>query len=170
MDWNQLQEDWQSYKRKVRGRAFYHSFEDSNDEVDVNLTNAKSLEPPRVKSSREPATAKIPAIEVFLNSVEKDLFDIANVRKVQDNLTFEERQAMKEFRSTPTDERDLVIRLQDKSHSFVFLDNALDSDKVKEQMDKGSFKVLEYDISESTCIDIQNWLEKWKNGLCQMNG
>ena len=44
----------------------------------------------------------------------------------------------------------------------MFLDNALDSDKVKEQMDKGSFKVLEYDISESTCIDIQNWLEKWK--------
>ena len=41
------------------------------------------------------------------------MFDIANVRKVQDNLTLEEQQAMKEFRSTPIDGRDLVIRLQE---------------------------------------------------------
>ena len=32
------------------------------------------------------------------------------------------------------------MRLQDKSNNFVFLDNKLDADKVKEQMERGCFK------------------------------
>jgi hypothetical protein len=50
------------------------------------------LEPPREKSTKEPPYAKVPAIEVFLNRVEKDLFDTTRSNYVTDNLTSEERK------------------------------------------------------------------------------
>jgi hypothetical protein len=47
-----------------------------------------------------------------------------------DNLTSEERKALTKFRSTPVEERNLVIRFQDKGNSFVFLDNDTDAQQV----------------------------------------
>ena len=84
--------------------------------------------------------ANVPAIEVFLSRVEKDLFAKSTAKEVSDNLSGEEQTALKKFRSTAFEERDLIVRLQDKSNNFVFLDNKLDADKVKEQMERGCFK------------------------------
>ena len=81
------------------------------------------------------------------------MFDIANVRKVHDNLAFEEQQAMKEFRSICTD-----VAYRTKAIVTFFQIMLWIQIKLKNRWTK----VLEYDISESTCIDIQNWLEKWK--------
>ena len=52
--------------------------------------------------------------------------------------------------------------MQDKSHNFVILNSKMDADKVKEYMDKGSFKILDHDISDSTCSEIFKWVETWK--------
>ena len=52
------------------------------------------------------------------------------------------------------------MRIQDKSNNFVFLDKDMDSRKVREQMERGSFKMLEQDISVETCSEILKWAKK----------
>ena len=69
IDWNDLQQSWQVFKRKVRWRTFFHVSGDMSVSPNVN-----PLEP-RVKNRPKNHHAKIPAIEVFLNRIEKDLFD-----------------------------------------------------------------------------------------------
>jgi hypothetical protein len=64
-----------------------HFSEELGRSLEVN-----PLEPPREKSTKEPPYAKVPAIEVFLNRVEKDLFDTTRSNYVTDNLTSEERK------------------------------------------------------------------------------
>ena len=94
--------------------------------------------------------------------MEKDLFAKSTAKEVSDNLSVEERTALKKFRSTPFEERDLIVRLQDKSNNFVFLDNKLDADKVKEQMERGCFKNVGYGPSPETGLEIEQWINKWQ--------
>ena len=69
---------------------------------------------------------------------------------------------MKEFRSTPVEKRNSVIRIQDKGNNFVFLNSELDQSKVKKQMDRSSFEVLSEDHSQKTIVAIDKWVDKWK--------
>ena len=142
IDWNDLQESWLHFKRKVRWRSFFQG-----REITPHQSVENPIAAPYEKSTKEPPMSNVPAIEVFLNSVEKDLFNVDNVKKVRDNLSSDERKALKKFRNTPAIERDLIVHIQDKGHNFVILDNNLDAVKVSEQMSKGSFRALEKDIS-----------------------
>ena len=74
-----------------------------------------------LRSKREPPIASIPAIEVFMSRVENDLFKYSTPKLAQDNLMNEEQVILKEFRSTPVEERDFIIRMQDKGNKFVLL-------------------------------------------------
>ena len=69
---------------------------------------------------------------------------------------------MTKFRATPVEERNLIVRIQDKGNNFVFLDNEADAHKVSEQMSKGSFRILDHDITNSTCSEVLEWAERWK--------
>ena len=102
--------------------------------------------------------AKIPGIEFFLDRVEEDLFNNTVYKNVPDNLTQDERKALKKFPSTSVNERDVVIRLQDKGNNFDFMDKNLDHQKVTEQPQRGSFEVLTNDPSLDTCLEIDNWV------------
>ena len=144
VDWNDLQQNWLQFTKKVRWRAFFHSH-DKPVTRDENILN-----PPRLKSTKDPPLAVVPAIEVFLDRVEKDLFKETAFKNVPDNVTPEERKALKEFRSTPVEKRNSVIRIQDKGNNFVFLNSELDQSKLKEQMDRRSFEVLSEDPSQKT--------------------
>jgi hypothetical protein len=57
----------------------------------------------------------------------------------------------------------LVIRLQDKGNSFVFLDNDTDAHKVSQQMSRGSFQIIDHDITNETCSEILEWTGKWRS-------
>ena len=101
IDWNDLQESWLKFKQKVRWRSFFFRREVIN-EGEGNVLAAL-----RVKSGKEPPMSNVPAIEVFLSNVEKELFKVGNVKKIKNNLTSSERIALKNFRNTPVCERDL---------------------------------------------------------------
>jgi hypothetical protein len=79
----------------------------------LRFLNFDPLEPPYQKSVKEPPLVNVPAIEVFLSRVEKDLFAKSTAKEVSDNLSVEERTALKKFRSTvsstPFEERDLIV-------------------------------------------------------------
>jgi hypothetical protein len=55
-----------------------------------------------------------------------------------------------------------MVRLHDKSNNFVFLDNKLDADKVKEQMERGCFKNVGYDPPPETGLEIGQCINKWQ--------
>ena len=156
VDWNDLQQNWLQFTKKVRWRAFFHSH-DKPVTRDENILN-----PPRRKSRKDPPLAGVPAIEGFLDRVEKDLFKETAFKNVPDNVTPEKRKALKEFRSTPVEKRNSVIRIQDKGNNFVFLNSELDQSKLKEQMDRSSFEVLSEDPSQKTIVEIDKWVDKWK--------
>ena len=167
IDWNGLQLSWIDFKKKVRWRTWFYTPEKALDGPEFAID---PLEPPYQKSVKEPPLANVPAIEVFLSRVEKDLFAKSTTKEVSDNLSVEERTALKKFRSTPFEERDLIVRLQDKSNNFVFLDNKLDADKVKEQMERGFFKNVGYDPSPETGLEIEQWINKWQLWVCLLSG
>jgi hypothetical protein len=53
-------------------------------------------------------------IEVFLNREGKDLFERTIYKDIEDNLTSAERKALTEFQSVSVEDRDWIIRMQDK--------------------------------------------------------
>ena len=57
-----------------------------------------------------------PEVEVFLNNVKNDILKPANLRTTKDNLTREERLALRSLKSSGN-----VIRIQDKGSRFVVL-------------------------------------------------
>jgi hypothetical protein len=57
----------------------------------------------------------------------------------------------------------LVIRIQDKGISFAFLDNDTDAYKVSQQMSRGSFQIIDHDITNKTCSEILEWTGKWRS-------
>ena len=115
VDCNDLQENWLDFKRKIRWQTFYHG----SDRV-VRESPKSDLQPPHQKTVKEPPTSNILAIEVFLNKVEKDLINCNIRRYCPDNISIEERKALKTFRAQKPDERNLVLRLQDKGNNFLF--------------------------------------------------
>ena len=52
--------------------------------------------------------------------------------------------------------------MQDKRNNFVILDKTLDQEKVIEQMERGSFNIIDKDPSSDTIKVIDEWVEKWK--------
>lgn len=90
----------------MRWRAlFYFPVESSNTFVQ------SPLDAPYQKSKKDPPLASVPVIEVYLNRVESDLFTKTTLKKIPDNLSPEKRSALKKFRSTSVEERNLVVRL-----------------------------------------------------------
>ena len=64
----------------------------------------KSIKLVYQKSKNDTPTASIPVIEVFLNKLEKDLFEQTKYKDIEDNLTSEERKALTEFRSVSVED------------------------------------------------------------------
>ena len=52
------------------------------------------------------------------------------------------------------EKRNSVIQIQDKGSNFVFLNSELDQSKLKEQMDRSSFEVLNEDPSQKTIVEL----------------
>ena len=68
--------------------------------------------------------ANSPELEKFLTSVERDLFCNTKPDDVKDNLSKEERSALKNLRKFAlfNKESELIMRLQDKCNRFVVVD------------------------------------------------
>ena len=83
------------------------------------------------------------SVELFTKSIEKELFNPNNIRKIRNNLNKEEKLAPKEIKSW--DEK--VIRVQDKVSRFAVLENSSYIEKVEHQISRSSFDKLDADPS-----------------------
>ena len=111
------------------------------------------------KTSRWKApTSRFPELELFLESVKKDLFDPNNIRSIPDNLSPGERKAL----STLRDVDGLTIKIQDKGSKFVVIDKEVYDAKMKEQLENPlHYEKIDSDPSTEFVDVISQWGKKW---------
>ena len=100
------------------------------------------------------------ALETFLATIENKLFDIHRARHYPvSNLSKSEHKTLHWLRTS----KDIVVRLQDKGSRFVILDRTDYTDKVKSNLNDGSFDLLPADPSSSYYQMVRDWGDKWVN-------
>ena len=99
------------------------------------------------------------SLELFIDNIEKELFNPSNIRKTRNNLNKKEKLALNEMKSW----EDKVIRVQDKSWRFVVLNTDNYTEKVGNQINRSSFEKLNTDPSAKFKQRVNNWLEKWSD-------
>lgn len=102
-----LQEDWEKFENRLRAATFFFN----NCDINSSPTEVERKPVfPTVKkvSSWKAPVSKFPEVELFLESVKKELFDPTNVSIVHDNLSVGERKAF--YRLKNLDEQ--VIKIQ----------------------------------------------------------
>ena len=157
-DWLQLQKDFDKFRNSIRAYCFFHNFPD-NKSPDNIITG-----PPRQPSKWTAPPSKIPEVEVFLSSLERDLFDVNNSNNfVVDNLTKNQRHALNQWRKDNLFNSDsqLITRLQDKGNRIVIVDKETDTNKVNEQIDRSSFKRINFDPTNKHIDKVEKWANKW---------
>ena len=89
-----------------------------------NKDENNNLPPPPVKTKKFAPLYRLnetdnKSLEMFIEKIEKDLFNYENVKKVRHNLSQDEKAAQKDIRNCDKN----VVRKQDKGSRFVVLDN-----------------------------------------------
>ena len=69
-------------------------------------------------------------LETFIDTIEKQLFELKSIKRVRSNLTYEERKALAELKSM----ENTVVRIQDEGSRFVLLTNEDFENKVEHQI------------------------------------
>ena len=157
-DWLQLQKDFDRLQNTMRTRVFFISETEPETE-----TTRSPLDPPKPRSKWKPPKCSIPEVETFLNRIETDLFSYTKRRRVDDNLTEEERSALNSWRKNHLFnlDSDLIIRQQDKGNRFIIVDKETDIRKANEQIERSSFQVLDHDPTRDHIEQVRQWTEKW---------
>jgi len=137
-DWLQLQKDFDAFRNRVRARYIFQNKEPYVRPKDQPPSKRSNWSAPKTSSSE---------LETFLSSVERSLFQDCSRKIVSNNLTKEQRNAMKAWREEQlfNTEGDLVMRLQDKGNRFIVVDKNTDKLKANEQIERSSFVRLDHD-------------------------
>ena len=104
-----------------------------------------------------PPKSSFPEVELFLNSIKKDILEPKNLRKAKDNLTKEERLALSKLKYS-----DNVFRIQDKGSRFVIVSKNEYQDKMFEQLNNNlHYDKLNYDPTMEHFEKVKNWSQHW---------
>lgn len=153
INWLKVQEDLDAFERRVRISAFFANRSESR-ERNVDPTTI----PEAVKKSTWDPPKAPPEVELFLANVRKDVLDPNNVRKPFDNLSKEEREALKQIRN----DENLVIRIQDKGSRFVILDKSAYVEKITSQLDNDlHYAKSDVDPTSNHFDKVKKWSQKW---------
>ena len=83
-------------------------------------------------------------MELFIENIEKDIFDTAAVRNVRPNILKEEKEPLKEIRLW----NNQTVNVQDKGSRFVILDN--DDNKLRIQI-----QLIDVDLTKWKKIQVR---------------
>ena len=125
------------------------------------------------QSNFDPPPGENEVLEDFLTQVFQYLFNPKNSRKFVDNLTKEERGALKEISKWNGDRTNpRVSRVQDKGSCFVvdFKEKYV-KNHCQYISDKGTFRVDGVDLSQENSHKVVQWARKWERergfrGVC----
>ena len=122
------------YKVKQSQSASIEQSESNNN----NINNSFSSPPVRYTRYTPLYRAKetnINSLELFIENIEKDIFDAVAVRSFRPNISEEEKEALKEIRWW----NNQTVQVQDKGSRFAILDNNDYEQKTQTQTDRSSF-------------------------------
>ena len=103
-----------------------------------NINNSFSSPPVRYTRYTPLYRAKetnINSLELFIENIEKDIFDAAAKRNFRPNISEEDKEALEEIRWW----NNQTVQVQDKGSRFVILDNNDYEQKIQTQIDRSSF-------------------------------
>ena len=161
-NWYELRKDFTNFVNQLRYKVkqFQSTSIEPSESNNNNINN--SFSSPPVQHARytplyRAKETNIKSLELFIENIEKDIFDTAAVRNVRPNISKGEKEALKEMKSW----NNQTVRVQDKGSCFVILDNNDYEQKIQTQIDRSSFNRLEEDPSKKFDIEINNWVLKW---------
>ena len=165
VNWFQLLKDFDTFKHKIRTRAFYAS-QNTNQNENSTENLATEISPPyKARSSNNVAPcSKFNEIELFLSKIEKDLFQETQSRKIRSNLSIGERKALNEWQSNMDNpEKQTILRIQDKGNRFVLVDKDTDRKKATEQIQRSNFVEIQQDPTLSHIQVVKQFVQKWES-------
>ena len=128
INWYEVRKDFPKFTNKIRHIADLDQQQEqvhpqfNSNEPTINENNFPLCKPPPKINPYQQLYRSKPntnnSVELFIKSIEKELFNRNNIKKTRNNLNKEETLALKEMKSW----NDKVIRLQDKGSRFVVLD------------------------------------------------
>ena len=124
----------------------------------------REKEPWKQKSDFSPCPGESEALEKFLTELQIFLFNPENRNKFKDNLSADEREALRDLQKWNKDpDNPRVISVQDKGSRFVvdwkkrYISKTLDYLQYSE-----TFSSTEVDPSEAIAESVQSWADKWE--------
>ena len=160
--------DIQAFKRKLRLQVYHHRKKAENSE-EVSEELVEGSTPWKVKSTFEPPKGQNKSLEEFVSKIENELLNPSSERRVKDNLTHEQRQAlngMNKWNKDPTSEK--MIRVQDKGSRFVVESKTRYVEQMLQYLEnRDTFQENESDQSELYEQKVKDWMEKWKEELSE---
>ena len=110
--WQKVIDDLENFDKRIRLAVFHHG-KDTNDDIREEESRFPAI---RSTSNWMPAKCAYPEVKLFLNNVREDILEPRKLRKLRDNLTKDERLALRNLKLS-----DNIIRIQDEGSRFVIL-------------------------------------------------
>ena len=133
VNWYELRKNFTKFVNQLRFKLKQYQLnqdhqnqqELSNPIQSKNLPNEASLPPPPPRQDKcygplynsKPANNR--SLELFIDNIDKDLFNPTSLVSTRPNISKREQNALKEIKSW----KDQTIRIQDKGSRFVILEN-----------------------------------------------
>ena len=128
INWYEVRKDFTKFTNKIRHLADLDQQQKQvhpqvkSTEPTTNENNFPPGKPPPKANPYQQLYRSKPStnnsVELFIKSIEKELFNPNNIRNIRNNLNKEENLTLKETKSWD----DKIIRVQDKGSRFVVLD------------------------------------------------
>ena len=151
--WQKVIDDLDNFDKRIRLAVFHHD----KDRDDDNREEESCFPAIRSTSNWMPPKSAHPEVERFSNNVRKDILEPRNLRKPRDNLTKEERLALRNFKNS-----DNIIRIQDKRSRFVILNRQEYQSKKLEQLNNSlHYDIVDLDPTLDHFEQVKTWGHKW---------
>ena len=165
INWHEVRRGFDKFVNQLRYRVTHSTEITSNQEILTEPGTADNINlipnPPRKKSTTSKLyrskQTKCKSLELFIEAMEKDLFNPSNIQKHRNNLNENEKLSLKEIKYWDHN----GIRVQDKDSRFVVLSNDDYESKVQHQIECSSFTETDIDYSKNFEEKVNLWNSKW---------
>ena len=148
--------DFGRFARLLR-LVVYHHRRGNDQEFEQHPWTPKSLWEPQPYINRK--------LEEYLDEVYNELFSLENTRRVPDNMTPEQREALRNLSEWNQDDSNpRMFRVQDKGARLFIEWKERYGNKVEDYLeDTRIFREEDHDTREENKVKVTEWAEKWYN-------
>ena len=154
VDRHQKELDFESFARVLRLGLYFHRRGNWNEQEQHPWTPRSNWDPPHNMNEK---------LEEYLEEVHNDLFSLENIRKVPDNMTSMQREALRNLSKWNHDETNpRMFRVQDKGARLFIEWKERYRSKVEDYLeDTRIFREKDHDMSQENKDKVIAWTNKW---------